>query len=141
MTLQLSCIELHSLAAFITNNGGEVLPPTNPYEIARVVVMGKILVAHQNLKGQQTWPDDLLPVIEACRANRNMPLGQRTRLRGTRASRRRQLMERDGALAATPRNAPRGSVPALTNSSPLAQNRTKSWSWLRNTSNKKPASM
>lgn len=93
----LSQAERKTFAAWITNNGGEVLGRTNnEYEIMRVMVRTVTHVAYQSRDGRQTWPSGLEELHAHFKRGRCIPLANGKKLRGKRFAIMQALIDRDG---------------------------------------------
>lgn len=98
MTKQSEKDERQRFAAFIRENGGEVLPVTNQWELARFRGNGITSIIYTDAKGHHTYTGQAREALEAFRSNKPFRLTRATRRpnRKNMATVDRAIIDRDG---------------------------------------------
>lgn len=81
---------------WLSQQGAEVLAPTNTYEIARFRARGGVHVVYQSNKGRISCSGFASEAWEACRNGSRLWMGVTTRPRNVLTYKKAALMERDG---------------------------------------------
>lgn len=85
-----------SFLSWLETNGAQVLPPTNPYEIARFIAHGGTCIVYQNSKGKISANGFALKAVEAFERNQKLDMGFAKTARTVNAKYKAALVKRDG---------------------------------------------
>ena len=70
----LSDKEVAAFKAWLTKRGAIVDPPTNVWEVLRVRTCFGLFVVYTNKAGRQTWPDELVDILNSYKAKQDVAL-------------------------------------------------------------------
>lgn len=82
--------------SWLEKNGAQVLPPTNPYEIARFIAHGGTCVVYTNSKGKISANGFALKAVEAFERNQKLDMGFAKTARTVNTKYKAALLKRDG---------------------------------------------